>query len=157
MNKPWWQQLSLSLALIVIIVFLVAANVVYQVSSVELAYLRRVDAWKESIESQYGYTGCLVMDDSVRTIRILTLRCRSTSLKYIHIAEGGTLLGESEANAFSLSERRQWAIDQFGLDVTTSVTYYAGKTVLRIVSPDQEILVDPNSLEELWKVTWNDE
>lgn len=157
MSKPWWQQLSLSLALIVMILFLLAANLVYQVSAVELAYHRRVDAWKEVIESQYGYTGCLVMDDSVRTIRILTLRCRNTSLKYVHVAEGGTRLGESEANAFSLSERRQWAIEQFGPDVTTSVTYYAGKTVLRILSPDQEILIDPNSLEELWKVTWNDE
>lgn len=156
MTKPWWQQLSLSVVLILGIVFLVAANLVYQVSSVELAYQRRLDMWKDSIESQYGYTSCLVMDDSVRTIRILTLRCRKTSLKYVHVAEGGTLLGESEADAFSLSEVRLWVVSQYGQAVTTSLTYYNGKTVLRILSSDQEILIDPLSLEELWKVTWNE-
>jgi hypothetical protein len=143
--------------LIASIAFLVAANVVYQVSSVELAHQRELEAWKAAIESQFGYTSCLVLDDSVRTIRILSLRCRKTTLKYVHVAEGGTWLGETDASVFNLSERRQWALERYGQSISVSVTYFDGITVLRVWDTDQELLIDPLSLEELWKVTWNDE
>lgn len=147
----------ISLVLVVSILFLVAANVVYQISAVELMHIRTLDRWSEQVESEFGYTSCLVLDDSTRIIRILTLRCRSGSLKYVHVAEGNTLLGESDVDAFDFSMLRMWAQNTYGVESKISVTFYQNKTVLRILSERREILVDPKTNEELWKVNFDDE
>lgn len=132
-------------------------NLVYQISAVELGYSQALDRWSKQVEAEFGYTSCLVLDDSTRIIRILTLRCRRGSLKYVHIAEGNTLLGESDVAAFDLSGLREWAQSEYGVASRITVTFYQNKTVLRVLSAQQEILVDPLTNEELWKVNFNDE
>jgi hypothetical protein len=138
--------------LLVAIALIVITTLVYQVSAVVLADRRSTEQWKKDIEEELGYTSCLVLDDSTRIIRILTLRCRKESLRYVHVAQGGTLVGESPVDAFDLESAMAWAKASYGDEVEVSLSYYQGQTVLRIHSPKVEILVDPLTRSELWKV-----
>lgn len=140
------------MVLLVAIALIVVSTLVYQVSAVVLADRNAVERWKDDIEDRFGYTSCLVLDDSTRVIRILTLRCRKESLRYVHVAEGGTFLGDSPVDAFDLDLAIAWAKTQYGEDVRVSLSYYQGQTVLRILSSTLEVLVDPLTYSEKWKV-----
>ena len=157
MTRPRWRELTTTVILLGMIILLVVINLVVHVSAVEVAYEDALERWKDDVETQTGYVGCLVVDDSVRVIRILTLRCRSGGLKYVHVALGGTLLGESDASAVDEAALLRWGLDHFGDDAKISFTYFANKTVLRIVTQRVEVLIDPLTYEELWKVTFYDE
>lgn len=142
----------ISVVLLTGIALIIVTTLVYQVSAVVLADRNEIDRWTAEVEEELGYTSCLVIDDSTRIIRILTLRCRKDTLRYVHVAEGGTLLGESPADAFDVEAAQDWAESVYGDSINVSVTYYQGQTVLRIHSSSVEILVDQITRSELWKV-----
>lgn len=152
MNRSTIRNLILSLGLVVLIAGLVVSTLVYQVSAVVLAGDRSLEKWKAEFEAETGYTRCIILDDSIRVIRILSLQCRKGSQRYVHVAEGGTLLGDSPVDAFDFESSQMWAKANYGDEATVSISYYQGQTVLRILYLDLEVLVDPITRRELWKV-----
>ncbi len=152
MKNSALKNMLISGVLLGTIVLIVITTLVYQVSAVVLFADQDTQRWKNEVEEELGYTSCLVLDDSTRVIRILTLRCRKETLRYVHVAEGGTVLGDSPVDAFDFDDAKAWANSTYGEAVETSLSYYQGQTVLRIHSPEMEILVDPITRIELWKV-----
>lgn len=145
----------LSLGLLVGIIALVLVTLVYHVSAVVLAGQRERDRWVTLVEQDYGYSRCVIMDDSRRVIRIITLQCFKESLRYVHIADGGTLLGESEVSAFDFESSQRWVSEKYGDHFKTSISFYQGLTVLHITHSSLEVLVDPITRLELWRVDFN--
>ena len=140
------------MVLIAIIFLIIITTLVYQVTAVVLLDQNASDQWRDRIEQKWGYTSCLVLDDSTRIIRILTLRCRMGDLRYVHVADGGTLLGDSPVDAFEFEAAKAWAKTRYGDKMEVRLSYYEGQTVLRVHSPEVEILIDPLTRTELWKV-----
>lgn len=152
MRSSALKNILISGVLLSAIALIIVTTLVYQVSAVVLYDHQDTLRWKDEVEEALGYTSCQVLDDSTRVIRILTLRCRKETLRYVHVAEGGTLLGDSLVDAFDLVDAKAWAKANYGEAVEISLSYYQGQTVLRIYSPEVEILVDPLTRKELWKV-----
>lgn len=155
MNASRLQNLMLSLGLLGGIIALVLMTLVYHVSAVVLAGQRERDRWIPIVEQNFGYTQCEVLSDSRRVIRIISLHCFKGTRRYVHIADGGTLLGESEVSAFDFDDLQRWVKVHYGEHVNTSVSFYNGSTVLLITDVSFEVLVDPITLMELWKVDFN--
>ena len=145
----------LSLGLLVGILALVLVTLVYQVSAVVLAGQRERNQWLTFVEEDLGYSQCAILDDSRRVIRIISLRCTKGTQRYVHVAEGGTLLGESDVSAFDFEATQRWVTAQYGALADTRISFHQGSTVLRITHASFEVLVDPITRQELWKVDFN--